>query len=452
MYNTLKQTFCGCLTATMLCAASNVGAEPTVKFNYGTFNITEGVTDAVLELVKADMGKADPAKLKFDVKKINDEDLAKLCAAYPDMIGLSVDDDKTLTSIAPLASLKNLQELKLSAAKVTDPAPLAGLTKLTRLDVGMKAISGPDLKWMSGMTQLTSARIAVGGLVTSFEGLPSLPALKSIWISGASPADLTPLVKALPALQKLELYGCTIQDLTPLAQLASLDDLILYGSKVKDFSPLAGCPKLKKLMYYATSDADYATLGKLTQVQTLKGGLTKLDDIAWVADLPNLKEFHVFAEYIKDYSPLAKIKLENFTIWNMRAPVNLSPLAGIDSFTYFKLWNLKGVTGFDALASQVNLKELIIDEVNQKEGSVDMAFAKSLASLEKLTLSKSTVSNFDALAACTKLTSVTLRESTGINLAVIKQLPALTSLTVSKGTFSEAELEGFPAKVKITQW
>ncbi len=70
-------------------------------------------------------------------------------------------------------------------------------------------------------------------------------------------------------------------------------------------------------MYYAVKDADFNTLGKLTQVKELKGGLTRLDNISWVAGLPNLKKFDVFAEYVTDYSPLAKSKVENFQIWSM---------------------------------------------------------------------------------------------------------------------------------------
>ena len=71
-----------------------------------------------------------------------------------------------------------------------------------------------------------------------------------------------------------------------------------YGATVADFSPLAQSPKLKRLNYYAVKSDNFASLGALKQVSELDGGLTKLADISWVAGLPNLKTFDVFAEHV----------------------------------------------------------------------------------------------------------------------------------------------------------
>ena len=480
--------------------SSTVYAAPTVKRSKDVFIIEEAVNDDILAKIKAEMGQVDQQYLSFALKKITNDDLAKLCAAYPGIDGLTIENSKDLTSIAPVAGLKGLRGIKLGDTKVADLSPLAGLTEMQVLELSGKEL-GPDLKWMSGMTKLTNIGISAGKALVSFEGIPQLPKLQRIKLNSAAPADLTPLL-ALPALTSIDFNGCTIKDLSPLAKLPNLTDLNLYGVTVSDFGPLSEAPHLKKLTYYATKGADYSTLGKLTQIENLQGGLSNLADIAWVADLQKLKEFRVFAENIEDYTPLAKTNVEKFTIWSMKKPTNLTQLSDVVSLKYLKLWGLKDTTGFEGLATLVNLEEFIIDDVNQKEGSVDLSFIKGLTkvktlslrgatltnvdglvslsalkkldakelnaregdpaldlsfvgklgALESLDLGKSHVSAFEAVTDAKALTSVNLAGVSGItSLAPLKALPKLKNLTVSKDVFPAAELSGFAETVTINQ-
>ncbi len=300
----------------------------------------------------------------------------------------------------------------------------------------------------------------------------------------------------------MELTGCQIADLTPLTKLANLDDLSLYGSTVKDFSPLADCAKLKKLMYYAVKDADFSTLGKLTQLTELTGGLTKLADISWIENLPNLKMFKMFAEYITDYTPLTKTNLEMVQIWNMKEPVgDLAPVGQTKSLKELKLWSVDGATNSKALSGLANLEKFaIVTDYNKKSGEpfdfaaasgwakvkdidvtgaalvntdgiasaaaveslkfskiigdqpVSMKFLAKMPTLGYISLNECKVADFDAIAGCQALKTVSLTKVDGItSLDALKKLPNLKSLTVSKGVFSDADLSGFDTKVKITQ-
>ena len=431
-------------------AAGAACAEPSVSLSGSRFTVDEGFTDAVASKIKEDMGKVDQKNLKFYLKKFKNDDLAKLCSAYPEIRVLEIRNSSELTSIAPVAGLKNLVEIQIDADGVKDLTPLAGLVNMENIDV-KSSLAGPDLKWMSGMSKLKSVTIRAGKGLTSFEGIPSVPNLSRITLSGASPASLEPL-QALSNVTRLDLSYCTIADLTPLTKLAKMNDLNLYGAKLKDFSPLAGCPALRSLMYYAVEGADFSTLGKLKQIQTLKGGLTKLDDISWVAELPELRNFDVFAEYIKDYSPLAKTKVTDFQIWNMHEPVDLKTLSGAVSLKKLKLWMLKDAVGFEGLGSLVNMEELILDTVAGKDAPVDMSFVKNMAQLKDLQLNKCEVANLNALASCAALEGVTLTEVKGVdNLNMLKKLAGLKSLTVTKGAFPDAELTGFAGSVSINQ-
>jgi Leucine-rich repeat (LRR) protein len=224
-------------------------AAPSMKRDKDTFEINEGVSDEILSQVKAEMGQVDQSKLRFILKKITNEDLAKLCAAFPDTVIISIQNSMNLSSLAPVAGLKGLQNMQLMANRVKDAAPLAGLTEMRRLDLIFNTFPGPDLKWMSGMTKLTNIKIGANLKgASSLEGIPSLPGLREIEISNAEIADLTPLVEALPALRKINFQAGTIHDLTPLTKLANLEELDLRRVEVKDLSPLAGCPKLKKVI------------------------------------------------------------------------------------------------------------------------------------------------------------------------------------------------------------
>ena len=114
-------------------------AAPQAKLNGSNFVIAEGVDDNVLNQIKTDMGKVkSPAELGFALSKVKDEDLARLCQAYPDMHALSVTGSKELTSLAPLAGLKKLEALGLDVG-VADLSPLAGLTGIKTLKIADKS-------------------------------------------------------------------------------------------------------------------------------------------------------------------------------------------------------------------------------------------------------------------------------------------------------------------------
>jgi internalin A len=257
-------------------------AEPSVKRSGNSFTVVEAVNDEILSQIKAEMGQVKQEQLGFRLEGIKDEDLAKLCAAYPHTVTLSIASDK-ITSIAPVAGLKGLTRLSVQniSGTLTDPTPIAALTELRNLDVMLRKITVPDLKWMSGLTKLTfDIRLELGWVgepigLTSFEGIPPLPKVTLCTIKFAAPADLTPLVKALPAVENVTLEHNVIQDLTPLAQLAKLERLILTSSTVKDFSPLGGHPTLEKL-----------------NINRVKG----VSSLAPLKQLPALKELRVTKE------------------------------------------------------------------------------------------------------------------------------------------------------------
>lgn len=98
------------------------------------------------------------------------------------MPALVISKSKSVISIAPAAKLGSLRSIKLNGTRVADLAPLNGLTGLEVLDL-TGADFAPDLKWMTGLNQLTSIKIDAGKSLASIEGLPKLPGLKTVTVT-----------------------------------------------------------------------------------------------------------------------------------------------------------------------------------------------------------------------------------------------------------------------------
>ena len=441
----------GCFIA--LLAPGVLSAAPTAKLSGDGFTIKEGVTYEILAQINAEKGKIKSGHLAFRLEAVNNEDLKKLCSAFPGMTGLVIQKSKEVTTLAPIAELKELRLFQIeniAATDVADHLPASPEMLTLRIETAFKA---PDLKWISAMTKLTSLTVnnRTGGELRSLEGLPSLPGITSTVFSGEGmkPADLTPLAASMPNLKTLKMTGATLPDLTPLGTLANLEVLDFYGVTVKDFSPLAACPKLKQLTYYAVKDANFSSLGALTQIQELKGGLTKLVDISWVENLPNLKKFDVFAEYVTDYRPLTKTNIEEFQIWNMRSPVgDMGFLGEIKSLKKLTIWNMDDVTNVAPLAALSELKELHLKDLNVKSGeAVDISFIAELPALTKLEISKSKIAKFDTLASTKALEQIRLAEIDTIDCTVLGKMPALKTLELYK--IEAANLEGLAASATL---
>ncbi|MBQ3170523.1 MAG: hypothetical protein IJB53_01170 [Mailhella sp.] len=443
------------LLAAAIIYAPSAEAAPSAKRSGSSIQIKEAVDDNAISVIKAEKAKLQKG-LVVSLEKIGDADLAKLCDAFPDIKELTINSSKGLTSIAPLAKLTKLTKFEAgSIDMVKDFSPLAGLTELTKINVSSDGMTG-DLKWMSGLTKLSSVTIGAKNL-TSFEGIPSLPALKSASFYEASPADLTPLVTSLPNLTSLHLNYCTLADLAPLAKLANLNYLSLYGATVADFSPLAQSPKLKKLTYYAVKSENFASLGALKQVSELDGGLTKLADISWVAELPNLKTFDVFAEHVTDYSPLAKTNVENFTIWNMRTPVgDLGVIGQMPMLKKLKLWSVEGATNSAGLAGLANLESFTITtDFNKKGGEAfDLAATAGWNKVRDISIEGADVINADKIGALpelmqVKLSKVNQRSGAAVDVSGFAKAPKLNLLTIYDCTVSGLESFATPKLRRI---
>ena len=98
---------------------------------------------------------------------------------------------------------------------ITDISPLAGLTKLTDLNIHTHEIS--DLSPLRGLTNLTELRLA-GNPVTDISPLRGLTSLRTLELTGTLVNDLRPL-SGLPDILYIDLrYNADLSDIQPLLE------------------------------------------------------------------------------------------------------------------------------------------------------------------------------------------------------------------------------------------
>ncbi len=490
------------LSLVVLLSTSAVAA-PSFNVSKSTTQFTETLTPENIAAAKKQQmeKKAVVSESKFKLSKVTNADLAAFVKAFPEATNIEILSNE-LTSYAPLAELKNLQKIRARAPKITDMTPLANLTQLTTIDMDYNA-AGQDLSWMNKLVNLQNIILLAKGL-SSVEGIPTLPKVYRISLEGIAAPKLDALVPALPNLVTAELRYGTFTDISALTKLPKLANVSFYAASIKDFSPLAAAPNLKSLNYYASKGADYSTLGTLKQVQTLSGGLTELDSLAWIQDMPNLKKFDVFSEKVTDYTPLKNApNINNFSIWKMDVPVgDLAFLKPLKKLNYLKLDSNEGVKGYEVLGEFTKMQYLhLVDNDKKENTTIDFAFLQKMPDLKGLRLSASTaenvnvqglknlerirfdkmnlgdakkaidlsmfkdlpkltsldlrdckLTNFQNMDNMPKLRSLDLIKSTGItDLSVLSKFPALKTVTVSKDAFTDAQLATVPKTIKVNK-
>jgi Leucine-rich repeat (LRR) protein len=170
-------------------------------------------------------------------------------------------------NLALLAEFTDLVWLDLEHNFITDISPLAGLTKLQRLDL--------DYNWnLSDISPLA-------GMVDMVE----------LDINDTSVTDLSPLVN-MSKLEKLDLKRNPVTDLSPISGLTSLKKINLSNTHVVNLSPLAGLTGLEWLEL---------------QRDPLDGVTPRITDISALSGLTKLTYLNLRGNRIVDPTPLKNL-------------------------------------------------------------------------------------------------------------------------------------------------
>ncbi|HML67819.1 MAG TPA: leucine-rich repeat domain-containing protein [Clostridia bacterium] len=243
----MKRLVC-CLTAAVLlfgavgCAANVTPVVPDATPR--TTNATPqpqpddviAFDDEALEAyVRAAIGKPNGDITRADAEAVTELELSQM----------GVEKDQPyIHNLSALQYFTNLTYLGLGYAvqneqdptAPVDISPLAGLSKLTSLQMGGVVVD--DLSAVSGMQNLISLTVFNGDQALDLTPLAGLTHLQALTLRNNKITDVSPLV-ALKSLTYLDLEGNDISDVSPLAGLTGLNRLFLSGNPVSDYEPLA---------------------------------------------------------------------------------------------------------------------------------------------------------------------------------------------------------------------
>ena len=337
--------------------------------------------------------------------------------------------DNNIQDLLPLASLTGLRTLYLDNNPVTDLSALCCLPNLTSLSLKGIAISPAQLEALS--KSLPNCAIHTDASEDknqdiSFGGITFKADVTELDLSGMGLRDISAL-SACQNLVKLNLADNQISDLSTLMNLPQLEWLDISGNQVTDLRPLMG---ISRLTYVDASGNSINSTAPFSMMNGLKQLYLDNNPIRDFSGLRKVKSLEVLGlsgtgltdedmVYLKSLTLLTDLNLEeNEALTGEAVDALQQKLATCN----IRRSNLAYSIDIDGHPVPSTATELSLPGA----GIADIAGLARLASLEKLDLSRNSISNLYIL----QLTDsrFTLRE---VNLSgnLIEDITPLASLT-----------------------
>jgi Leucine-rich repeat (LRR) protein len=280
-------------------------------------------------------------------KSCSQEDFTRL-SQITGIEELTIDGNKQLSSLHPIAALSTLKSLKLhrltaNGGTPLDLTPLAALTALEAIDCMVTQVTHTEA--LGKLTQLKTVKLYMSA-VSSIEFLRTTPLVEELDLYGFKHTfkDYAPLL-TLPNLKRLNIYmnttardellaplaamttleqismsncrklttlaflqgskgltkldaawGRKLVDISAIIDKAALRDIDLKDSAITDFSPLRNKPELRFLELSGTAFADLTLLAASTQLTSLTIHKSQVKDITPLSTFSNLRRLSVSKE------------------------------------------------------------------------------------------------------------------------------------------------------------
>lgn len=210
-----------------------------------------------------------------------------------------------VSDLSALSGLSGLAILNLKHTKVSDLAPLFGLSGLTSLDLTFTRVS--ELSALSGLSELTSLNLS-STVVSDLSALSGLSALTSLDLSRTQFSDLSAL-SGLSGLTSLNLSSTAVSDLSALSGLSGLTFLNLSDTRVSDLSALSGLSGITSLGLSDTKVSDLSALSGLSGLTELSVSYTKVSNLAALNGMSRLTLLDLSGTGVSDISFLLYLPL-----------------------------------------------------------------------------------------------------------------------------------------------
>jgi hypothetical protein len=148
------------------------------------------------ELTKADLEKMTGRDVLLDIRSKNITDLTPL-AGLTNLVELQIGLNQ-ITDLTPLVGLTKLEHVAIGGNQITDLTPLAGWTEMHTLGLDRNQIT--DLKPLAGLKELKTLGLGVNQItdLTPLAGLTKLESLRLQYNPNLTKVEIDKLQKALP--------------------------------------------------------------------------------------------------------------------------------------------------------------------------------------------------------------------------------------------------------------
>ncbi len=280
-------------------------------------------------------------------------------------------------SLDDLALMPYLKSLTMQDLSVTSLAPLATLAQLESLDLSGSSFPSPELSYVAALPALT--RLSLSGCgISTIASLSGAPALTHLDLSSNTLRNLEVLVP-MTGLVELDLKHNAVTSLSDLSSLGALEKLDISFNSVTTLEPLAACVRLTTLNADNNAISDLDGLEGLSLLTSLSLNYNDLTSVDTLAVLTGLKELSIGSNEIESISALSTLtnleifdfsanKVEALPAWpdgsalqkiygSYNALSSIDSLKNMSSLTYIKMdYNL--LTSVDALADNYCLVQI----------------------------------------------------------------------------------------------
>lgn len=339
-------------------------------------------------------------------------------SALSDMGGLvSLNlSDNDISELLPLASLVGLRTLYLDNNPIEDLSALCCLPNLTSLSI--KGIEVSD-------AQLEALSKSLPNCAIHSDTDPDTP--QDISIGGFTfKADVT----------ELDLSGMGLRDISALSVCTGLTKLDLSGNEISDLSPLMNIPALEWLNISDNSVTDLRPLMGMDRLTFVNASGNSINSTTPLSMMNGLKELYLDNNPLKDLSGLEKVKtLEILGLSGAGlTDESLEHIKGVSLLTRLNIEDNPALSGEAVDQLQTKLASCAITH-SELAYNIDVDGHTVLSSATELDLSGTGISDISALSRLPVLEKVDLSRNSISNIYILQ-------LTNSRFTIKELNLSG----------
>jgi internalin A len=235
----------------------------------------------------------------------------------------------SIDNLTPLAGLSRLTRINISRSNISDISPLAELP-LVHLDLSDNHIT--DLTPLAGITTLSTLVLyhQPPNYITDISPLDNLTALTLLDLEANKITDISPL-KNMKLLRYLHLKDNRLTTIEPLTEINSLELVNLSLNALTDISPLASSKRITTLYADANRITSLDFLSELTNITHISLNRNRISDLTPLDSLTEPKYLSFDMNYITDIeilrTPMAYRKIAYLSLaYNCVEDFNTLPL------------------------------------------------------------------------------------------------------------------------------